>query len=346
MIDPATLDAAAVEAWLREEAPPRLEALRASAEAHLLREIGPVVYLRGLVEISNHCKRACLYCGLRAGRRITRYRMSHAEILACAAEIERRGYGTMVIQAGEDPALDVEWVRDLIAATRARHDLAITLSLGERPDADLRVWREAGADRYLLRFESSRPALFDRLHPAHPEGQDRLAQLRSMAAMGYQIGSGMLVGAPGQTYADLVRDILILRELELHMIGLGPWVAHPETPLGRDPHAFEAAVDQVPASEAMTLKVLALARHMRPRAHIPSTTALATINRRQGRAHGLHWGANVVMPNITPLQYRRDYEIYPAKGRVEVARAETEAEIRANIQALGRRVGLGKGHAR
>ncbi len=340
-------------AWLRERDEARLQELWRRADAVRRERVGDEVHLRGLVEISNHCARACAYCGIRAGRSgLPRYRMGPEEILGCAAAAARLGFGTLVLQSGEDPALTAAWVADLVRAVKAATPLAVTLSLGERDETDLALWRAAGADRYLLRFETSDRSLFDRIHPAPPgRRSDRLAQLRTLAALGYEVGSGVMVGIPGQSLASLADDILLFRDLDLDMIGVGPYLAHPETPLGRPagggaPAFPDAGGDQAPSDELTACKVVALARLACPRANIPSTTALATINRADGREHGLLRGANVVMPNLTPPAYRARDEIYPDKACRDED-VETCAErLRCRLAAIGRRAGSGRGDAR
>jgi biotin synthase len=257
------------------------------------------------------------------------------------------------MQSGEDEGITADWMAGIIRRIRRETPLAVTLSLGERPEADLRAWREAGADRYLLRFETSNPELYARIHPhprPHPrrgEGRSRLEILRALAAMGYEIGSGVMVGIPGQTYDDLAADIALFRELDLDMIGVGPFIPHPATPLGSAAGTLAApAGEQVPADELMTYKTIALARILCPDANIPSTTALATLNLAEGRELGLSRGANVVMPNLTPVAYRADYEIYPAKACIRETAEECRGCLNHRIAAIGRKVGTGKGGRR
>lgn len=333
-------------AWLRETEPSHLAELWQMADATRQRYVGGEVHLRGLIEFSNHCVRLCAYCGLRAANdQLTRYRMSADEIMACVEQAVALGYGTVVLQSGEDPAIRTEWMADLIRRIKAQTPLAVTLSLGERSDEDLAAWRAAGADRYLLRFETSRQALYDRIHPSRPGTRsDRIAMLRRLRQMGYEIGSGVMIGIPGQTYDDLARDIELFGELDLDMIGCGPFLPHPNTPLG-DPGAWEPAPEghQVPNSESMSYKVIALSRLVCPCANIPATTALATLNARDGRELGLVRGANVIMPNLTPPQYRIHYEIYPNKACLRETPEACDECLRARIEALGRSVGAGRG---
>jgi len=276
--------------------------------------------------------------------------MTRDEILDCARQAVQFGYGTVVLQSGEDYGIRAEWMADLIRRIKAETPLAVTLSLGERPDDDLAAWRDAGADRYLLRFETSNRALYDRVHPPLAgRRSDRIAALGRLRDLGYETGGGVMIGLPGQTYGDLADDIAVFRALDLDMIGLGPFIPHPATPLGQQSeigNRKSGIPDQVPNSELMTYKVLALTRLACPRANIPSTTALATLNRESGRELGLSRGANVVMPNLTPPAYRACYEIYPAKACLCETPDAYHRRLRRSILAMGRQVGTGRGDAR
>jgi biotin synthase len=338
------LDQAEILGWLTEDDPARLAELWRRADETRAAHVGDEVHLRGLVEFSNHCVRQCTYCGLRAGNRaLGRYRMTEAEIVACAELAVTLGYGTVVLQSGEDDGFDAAWLGGIVRRLKAETPLAVTLSVGERDEAELAAWREAGADRYLLRFETSNPALFRRIHPPRPGAScDRIATLRLLRRLGYEVGSGVMIGIPGQTYADLARDLALFRELDLDMIGVGPYISHPGTPLAQRP-IVPGSPEQVPATELMTYKLLALTRLACPRANLPSTTALATVNRAEGRELGLMRGANVVMPNLTPVGYRARYEIYPAKACIGETPRECHGCLTGRIRRLGRRVGQGRG---
>jgi biotin synthase len=302
--------------------------------------VGEEVHLRGLVEISNHCRRECSYCGLRAPNYLSRYRLTSEEILACARQAVAFGYGTVVLQSGEDPSLSADWLADVIRTIKNETDLAVTLSLGERDDEELTRWRKAGADRYLLRFETSNRALYDRLHPpVAGRHSDRIALLLKLRDLGYEIGSGVMVGLPGQTREDLINDLLLFAKLDLDMIGLGPYIPHPDTPL-----AHEDGIDGG-ERETLTYKMLALARLLCPGANIPSTTALATINTEAGRMLGLQRGANVIMPELTPVKYRGFYEIYPGKTAGLPSPKECCRQAKEQIAHLGRLVGQGRGNS-
>ena len=324
----------------------RLEQLWRAADAVRSRHVGDAVHLRGLIEISNHCVRACGYCGLRAeNREIERYRMSEVEILECAHNAAAWGWGTVVLQAGEDYGLKTEWIAGIVARIKRETRLAVTLSLGERPDDDLVEWREAGADRYLLRFETSDEELYRFIHPELPgRTSDRIALLGKLQRLGYETGSGIMVGIPGQTWESVAEDIDLFREMDLDMIGIGPYIAHPLTPLGDRSWARQVAPeDQVKSDELTVYKAVALSRLVCPDANIPSTTALATINKLDGRELGLQRGANVVMPNLTPPAYRVKYEIYPDKACVNETAEMCRGCLELRVDAIGRVIGTGAG---
>ena len=341
------MDRVTLTHWLREDppaAPAQLEELWRLADLTRSEHVGDAVHLRGLIEISNHCSRRCAYCGLRAPNgRVRRYRMTADEILDCARLAVGFGYGTIVLQGGEDDALTGEWIAEVIRLIRSdphTAKLAVTLSLGERNEEDLALWKAAGADRYLLRFETSNRQLFDSIHPPRDgETSDRFAILDTLRRLGYETGSGVMVGLPGQTIEDLADDIEMFAKLDLDMIGLGPFLPHPDTPMSTMPPAPR---DQVPNSAEMTYKVLALARIACPAANIPSTTALGALCD-GGHEAALRRGTNVIMPNLTPATYRDCYEIYPAKARSREAAEQYDAEIHRQIAAVNRTVGRGRG---
>ena len=332
--------------WLREEAPARLALLWKQADDVRRQFVGDEVHLRGLIEISNHCVRRCSYCGINAGNNdLPRYRMDAEEILGCAREAMALGYKTVVLQSGEDYGLSRSFVSEVVRAIKSETGLAVTLSLGERPEEDLAKWRAAGASRYLLRFETSDEELYSRVHPPFAKGApNRLALLEELKKLGYETGSGVMVGLPGQTYECLARDIDLFRQLDLDMIGVGPYIFHPATELGRRRPA--PIPGQVPATELMALKVVALSRLVCPEANIPATTALSAVDRREGYEMALRRGANVIMPNITPAKYRVLYDIYPGKAHADEAPEDAALSIRGRIEALGRSVGTGPGGRR
>ena len=342
------IERAEILAWLRETDPSRLSRLYRRADAVRREHVGDEVHLRGLVELSNHCVRRCAYCGIAATNAdLRRYRMTAEEILGCARQAKELGYGTVVLQSGEDYGFTREAVSEIVRTIKGETGLAVTLSLGERPDEDLAAWREAGADRYLLRFETSDPALFAAIHPGlGGRPSDRLAILARLTVLGYEVGSGVLVGLPGQTWESLASDILIFRQLDLEMIGVGPYIPHPATPLGAGLFPPAPEGEQVPADEETTTKVVALTRLVRPDANIPSTTALATLDPSWGRERGLLRGANVVMPNLTPPAYRALYEIYPGTACVSETAEECGSCLPSRIRMIGRVPGTGPGSRR
>ncbi|MGP8260684.1 MAG: [FeFe] hydrogenase H-cluster radical SAM maturase HydE [Acidobacteriaceae bacterium] len=329
--------------WLREDHPTALGQLFERADGMRRQHVGDDIHLRGLIEISSYCVRQCHYCGLRSGRTMQRYRMTREEILAAAHKAVELGFGTVVLQAGEDYGIEAGWLAEILRTIKKEMPLAITLSLGERLPDEFRLWREAGADRYLLRFETSDPALYAAIHPRRGAAvSDRIALLGELREMGYEIGSGVMVGIPGQTYEMLARDIELFQALDLDMVGIGPFLAHPDTPLGASGVPI-AGPDQVPSSEGMVLKALALTRLVCPEANLPSTTALATINTVDGREHGLESGANIFMPVLTPAPYRRMYAIYPGKACIDEDALQCNHCLRDRIERLGRSVGTGPG---
>ncbi len=332
--------------WLRTTDENELSKLWQMADRVRQQNVGQEVHLRGLIEISNICARRCGYCGLNVeNSAIGRYRMTEDEIVECTYEAARFGYGTVVMQAGEDHGITSEWMTGLIRRIKRETDLAVTLSLGERADEEYRIWFAAGADRYLLRFETSNRVLYDRIHPPLAgQPSDRIALLRRLKQIGYETGSGVMIGIPGQTYDDLANDILMFRELDLDMIGVGPYIPHQATFLGNpELTTYAEAGEQVPNSEEMTYKTIALTRLVCPRANIPSTTALATINTESGRELGLSRGANIVMPNVTPQKYRALYEIYPSKACIDETASDCRSCMSRRILSIGRTIGTGRG---
>ena len=268
--------------------------------------------------------------------------MSREEILDCARLAGSLRYGTVVLQSGEDYGITRDWMVEVIRSIKAASGLAVTLSLGERSREDFQAWRQAGADRCLLRFETSDRVLYEKIHPSLPgRPSDRMEILRQLREMGYEAGSGVMIGIPGQTYRSLAEDICTFREMDLDMIGVGPYIPHPQTELASEPAS--GSPDQVPNTELMTYKVLALTRLACPSANIPSTTALATLNKANGRELGLQRGGNILMPNLTPPQYRVCYEIYPAKACITENAETCGGCIQLRIAAIGRTVGTGPG---
>ncbi len=310
--------------------------LWAAADRARAENIGDAVHLRGLIEFSNYCARNCLYCGLRRdNRKLRRYRMDRDQIVETAVRAASLGYGTVVLQSGEDPQYTGRILADIVRDIKKRTEsgLAVTLSVGEREEADYAMWREVGADRYLMRHETADPELYAELHPGQTLAT-RLECLRALRELGYQVGAGNMVGLPGQTAGTLARDLLLLRRLDVEMAGIGPFIPHPDTPLA---DCRGGGIDE-------TVSVVAAARLLLPLAHLPATTAVGTIHP-QGRQMALRAGANVVMPNVTPADRRPLYQIYPNKICVNEKAEDCRGCITRIIQALGRRVAAGPGHS-
>jgi biotin synthase len=310
-------------------------ALFARADRVRAETIGDEVQLRALIEFSNHCRRDCLYCGLRSGNcGLSRYRMAVEEIVATARAAADLGYRTVVLQSGEDEYYRTDLLAALLRTIKAECDLAITLSIGERNEDEYRRLRQAGADRFLLRIETSSPDLYQRLH-SDSDWHERLACLHSLRRLGYQVGSGVMIGLPGQTLGMLADDLLFLQTLGLDMIGVGPFIPHPTTPLS---NAKGGTFD-------LSLRFIACLRLLCPEALIPATTALGALHP-TGRQQALRVGADVLMPDATPVEYRERYQLYPGKICLGEEAAECRECVEAMIASLGRKVGTGYGHSR
>lgn len=308
--------------------------LSAKAREAAVSVFGNGVFIRGLIEISNHCKNNCLYCGIRvSNKEAKRYRLSKEEILECCAKGYNLGFRTFVLQGGEDPAQTDDWVEDVVKTIRAAFpDCAITLSLGEKSDEAYNRFKAAGADRYLLRHETFNAEHYSRLHPAGMSRDNRLACLRALKAAGYQTGSGMMVGSPYQTVDNLVEDILFIQELRPEMIGIGPFIHHNQTPFSNQPDG----------SVQMTLRLISIFRLMNPEALIPATTSLSTLDP-EGRKKGVLSGANVVMPNLSPESRREDYQVYEGKAAFGAESAEGLEKLENELNSIGYRIAAGRG---
>lgn len=294
---------------------------------------GGRVLVRGLLEIGNRCRNNCLYCGIRAGNEeIHRYSMSSEEIVESCREAYKLGFRTFVLQGGEWPADDAMIERTVEEIASEMPEAAITLSLGERPDDIYRRWRAAGATRYLLRHETADSDHYSRLHPAAMKLSERMECLECLKSQGYQTGCGMMVGSPGQTVASLCKDLMFIQRFEPEMVGTGPFIPHKSTPLGACP---VGSVD-------LTLRLMSILRIMLPHANIPATTALATLST-DGRERGLKAGANVVMPNITPVRYRGDYQLYEKKASSGAESAQGLDELRQRVEALDMTLDFSRG---
>ena len=325
---------------LKETDPSELEKLYAAADDVRALCVGEDIHIRALINFSNHCGRSCLYCGLRQGNaELPRYRMPDSEIIAAAVRACEKGYRTVVLQSGEDDYFTEEVVCAIVAGIKEQCDLAITLSVGERPYATLKRWFDEGADRYLLKHETSDPDLYRQLHP-DLRFEDRIETLRNLKDIGFQTGSGIMVGIPGQTYESVANDILLFKELDIDMIGCGPYIHNPKTPLKRTTPDSSMYVQPDPDS---VYKVVALSRIVTRDTMIPATTALSVLNPEQGVLSALGAGANVIMINETPLQYKKLYEIYP-RDEIPAPILSPDRPFEAIEQLTGRPVSRGYGH--
>lgn len=296
--------------------------------------VGDGIHIRGLVEFSNICARSCVYCGIRCeNSNIHRYRMPINEIIETAEKIADEGVKTVVLQSGEDPWYTSEKIAQIVYGIKANTHCAITLSVGERTYDEYKVMKEAGADRYLLRHETANPDLYKRLHPGM-EFASRKKCLEDLKELGYQVGAGCMVGLPGQTIEDMAKDVLFVRDIDADMVGVGPFIPHPNTPLGNESCG----------TMEMTLKMLALIRITTRNSHLPATTAIGTINA-DGRIKALRAGANVLMPNYTPLKYRDDYEIYPNKKFITKDPEQVDKDFEVQLKAIGRKIAVDYGHS-
>ncbi|MDR7869307.1 MAG: [FeFe] hydrogenase H-cluster radical SAM maturase HydE [Tissierellaceae bacterium] len=297
------------------------------------RTYGTKVYMRGLIEISNYCKRQCKYCGINAlNNNVHRYRLSQEDILECCERGYNLGFRTFVLQGGEDNYFtDSILVKIIIEIKRRYPDAAVTLSVGERDYSSYEKYLEAGADRYLLRHETVNKPLYESIH-LNSNYENRIKSLWDLKYLGYQIGAGFMVGIPNQTKEDLARELLFLKELDPEMVGIGPFIPHKDTVYrDKDSGALED-----------TITMLALARLFLPNALIPSTTALASIHE-DGRELGLKAGANVVMPNLSPLAVREDYSLYDGKAYQGYEGAECRQQLEKRINKAGYVVDMSRG---
>lgn len=293
--------------------------------------VGDEVHLRGLIEFSNICKRTCKYCGLRCeNKEIDRYRIEPDDIIFYAQKAVDMGYKTIVLQSGEDEYYSREILCKIIKGIKTL-DVALTLSIGERSFDDYKAFKDCGADRYLIRIETTDKELYKKMHP-HMSFENRVRCLKDLGKLGYEVGTGCLVGLPGQTIESLANDILFFKEINADMVGIGPFIAHPHTPLK----------DCLNGDFTLALKVMALTRILLKNINIPATTAMETLNP-NGRIIALQSGANVVMPNVTTTEYRAKYEIYPNKICINENPSQCFNCVSGKIRSIGRSVSTGYG---
>jgi biotin synthase len=296
--------------------------------------VGDEIFLRGIIEFSSYCRNNRLYCGLRRDNLLVeRYRMEDDVIVGLAKAIKSRGCSTVVLQSGEDPFYTREHIRRIIQGIKDGTGLAITLSIGQRTYEDYKAFREAGADRYLLRHETAYKNLYANLCPGRTL-DERTQCLKWLKELDYEVGMGCMVGLPGQTAEDLADDVLLIKELGADMIGIGPFIPHEQTPLN----------DHAPGDTLLVLKMLAIIRLVTRDTNIPSTTALGVLDG-ASRKKAFEAGANIFMPVFTPQDYARRYDIYPGKGNVKKADGAIQ-DFKAFFDSIGRPIGIGPGGRR
>lgn len=305
------------------------------AQARQVRETyyGKDIFIRGLVEFTNYCRNDCYYCGIRKSSKADRYRLDKDQVLECGHIGYELGFRTFVLQGGEDPWFNTERMECLIRALKAEYpDCAVTVSAGEHSDETYRRWKEAGADRYLLRHETADPEHYRHLHPSQMSWEHRIKCLNSLKRLGYQTGCGFMVGSPGQTPTHLVKELYFLREFRPQMVGIGPFIPHHDTPFA----------NEKPGTLDMTLRLLALIRLILPDVLLPATTALSSINDR-GRELGVLAGANVVMPNLSPGEVRKKYMLYDNKAFLGSEAAEGLSDLKRRMEGIGYHVVSNRG---
>lgn len=329
------------------EKPEEIEILRARAYETMLQYVGDKVYLRGLIEFSNYCTNDCYYCGIRRGNsKVERYILSVDEVVEAAKLAAKFDYGSVVLQSGDrQDDTFVEYVLDCIKgikqATRSDkypEGLGITLCVGEQSYETYKKFFDAGAHRYLLRIETTNPVLFSKIHPPDQTYEKRISALLALKKAGFQVGTGVMIGLPEQTLEDLADDVLFFRNMDIDMIGMGPYLPHNETPMGREYLTTDEIKDW---RFQLSLKMIAVCRIVLKDVNIASTTALQTIHP-TGREEGLRFGANVIMPQITPTEYRKNYMLYEDKPCVSEFAVECHNCMQMRINSVGRPIAYGE----
>lgn len=339
--------------WLDEKDPDQLDGLFKKARACAIEHVGTKVYFRGLIELSNVCSKNCYYCGIRGGNpNLARYSMTPEEILTCARQAFEMNYGSVVLQAGERRGEDYAvFIEEVVRGMKALSDgrLGITLSLGEQTSETYERWFKAGAHRYLLRIETSHPELYQKIHPGNHSFGERLDCLRALKRIGYQTGTGVMIGLPGQTREDLVNDIFFFEREDIDMIGMGPYIPHADAPLARQSDLLmpEAGVSMENPPSGLSgfrydaedqlrlgLVMTALTRLHLKNVNMVAATALQAIDD-EGRERGILAGANIIMPNITPVKYRAKYQLYAGKPYLDEDACQCSHGLDRRIRATG-----------
>ncbi len=310
------------------------EYLRQKAEAECQRVYGNNVFIRGLIELTNYCKNDCYYCGIRcSNKKANRYRLNKQQILECCEIGYELGFRTFVLQGGEDPYFTDERMVDIVSAMRKKYPhCAITLSLGERSRESYQALFEAGANRYLLRHETATKQHYEQLHPAQMSFEHRMECLRTLKEIGFQTGCGFMVGSPGQTLEHIVRDLRFIKEFRPHMVGMGPFLSHHDTPF----------CDMPNGTAELTVYLLSIVRLLLPEVLLPATTALGTVQQ-DGRKQGVLAGCNVVMPNLSPLSVRKSYMLYDNKISTDEESAQSVEKLKRQMESIGRTVAVARG---
>lgn len=311
-----------------------IEYLYEAARKTAQQNYGKEIFLRGLVEFTNYCKNDCYYCGIRLGnQKAQRYRLTEEEILSCCDAGEKLGFRTFVLQGGEDPFFTDERICRIVRKIKNRHPAcAVTLSIGEKTFESCKRFFDAGADRYLLRHETANPVHYSRLHPPSMSGENRKRCLYDLKEIGFQVGCGIMVGTPFQTIEHIYEDLVFMQELKPQMIGIGPFIAHKDTPFGNEPNG---SVDR-------TLRLLSVLRLLFPKVLLPATTALGTADAK-GREKGILAGANVLMPNLSPVNVREKYLLYDGKICTGEEAAECSACLRERVERIGYHISDSRG---
>lgn len=323
--------------WLKERDKTKIKKLLDDAYRIKVENIGNKVYLRGLIEISNICQKDCYYCGLRCSNKdVKRYELTDSQVLNAARFAMDSGYGSLVLQGGERDNLSfVKRVTSLVKSIKEMSggSLGITLSLGEQSADVYREWFDAGAHRYLLRIESSNPDLYYKIHPRNSRHswEKRYKALCDLKEAGYQTGTGVMIGLPYQKEEDLANDLLFMKEFGIHMVGMGPYLKHSQTPIGKIEGAGTSDL-------TLTLKMVALLRHLMPNINIAATTAMQVVDS-EGREKAVFSGANIIMPNMTETEVRGFYQIYENKPGVEDDAAITKSRLEKTLASRGIEIG-------